>query len=313
MNNVFKILWFEDEVEWYKMEEISVYEIFKPLCLLPKIVRKDGTDFQLDELKNNNFDLIVMDYGLAEEIRGTRLAEDIRNNNILTDILFYSSDEIGMLSTIFEMKPPLDGVFYAKRDHLLFGKKLAKVIQKIIRRSEDVINLRGLVIDYSCDFEVRIHHMLLDIWDKIPEEEQGKLNSITEQAINTKKEKITNECEKRILDQPVFIAAVEKKPHVFTNTDKLYLLTKVIELLKGSHGFINEDIILNNFKANYEKDISIYRNAFGHKTAEEKCIKVGNEYVAVDSKLYLQMRRNINTYNESICKMEKFISNLPDK
>jgi len=313
MNNIFKILWLEDEADWFKMEVMHVDEILQPLCLLPEIVKKNGDDLNQEDLKNNSFDLIVMDYGLADGIKGTQLAESIRNNNILTDILFYSSDEIGMLSTIFKMKPPLDGVFYAKRDHSVFGEKLAKVIQKIIRRSEDVVNLRGLVMDYSCDFEVRIHHMLLDVWKKITEEEKKKLNAITKEAINAKKERFTGNCEKSTHKDPLFVAAVDNKPHVFTNTDKLYLMTKVMDILKSGHGFMNNDEILNDFKVNYEKDISIYRNAFGHKKAKENYIKVGQKEIAIDSALYLQMRQNINTYDKSILKIEGFISALPDE
>ena len=108
MNNIFKILWLEDEADWFKMEVMHVDEILQPLCLLPEIVKKNGDDLNQEDLKNNSFDLIVMDYGLADGIKGTQLAESIRNNNILMIFCLFF-DEIGMLSTIFKNETPSDG------------------------------------------------------------------------------------------------------------------------------------------------------------------------------------------------------------
>ena len=93
MNTFFKILWFEDEVTWFNMERLRINSILQEHYLIPEIVRKDGDDFDISELTGNDYDLIIMDYKLAEGTTGDTVVTAIRENNILTDILFYSSEE----------------------------------------------------------------------------------------------------------------------------------------------------------------------------------------------------------------------------
>ena len=123
MNTVFKILWFEDEVSWYNMERLRINAILQEHYLTPKIVRKNGDDFDITELTGNDYDLILMDYKLAEGTTGDTVASAIRNNNILTDILFYSSEEQNMLDAISK-GTPIDGVYLTKRDYTIFTEKV---------------------------------------------------------------------------------------------------------------------------------------------------------------------------------------------
>ena len=93
MNTTFKILWFEDELTWFNMERMRVENILKTHYLGPAIMRKDGDNFDIDELTSNDYDLILMDFKLADGITGDTIVAALRENNILTDILFYSSEE----------------------------------------------------------------------------------------------------------------------------------------------------------------------------------------------------------------------------
>ena len=97
MNTIFKILWFEDEPTWYNMERLRVEGILKTHYLVPSIIRKSGDDFNIDELTGNDYDLILMDFKLADEVTGDTIVAALRESSILTDILFYSSEEEAML------------------------------------------------------------------------------------------------------------------------------------------------------------------------------------------------------------------------
>lgn len=156
MNTTFKILWFEDEPAWFNMEKLQIEDILKIHCPLPVIERRDGDDFDLEELIGNDYDLIFMDYKLAEGTNGDTIAAAIRNSNILTDILFYSSEEKNMLLTLSKQMPPIDGVYLTKRDYKIFKDKAERLIQKIVKRSEDVVNLRGFVLDNASAFERKL-------------------------------------------------------------------------------------------------------------------------------------------------------------
>ncbi|MEG0835612.1 MAG: hypothetical protein RR063_09860 [Anaerovoracaceae bacterium] len=307
MNTSFRILWFEDELYWFNMEKLRVEDILHKHYLVPSISRKKGDDFDVSELMGNNYDLILMDYKLANGATGDTIVAALRKSNVLTDILFYSSEEESMKAAICDNMPPIDGFYLTKRDHEIFTEKVSGIIRKIIKRSEDIVNLRGFVMDGSCDFEVRIHEILNASWAKFSQTEQKILEDATCRNIerNEKRDSKTREIVMR--QKPLYPAAVNT-PHFFTHTDRLYLLTKVIGILQKNYGF-RKDEIVNEFKGRYENDVSCYRNALGHKKAADNHIEISNgTFVPVDETLHQQMRINLCQYNSIIAELEHFVT-----
>ena len=190
MNTTFKILWFEDEPVWFNMEKLRIEEILRTHYLIPVIERRDGDDFDLEELTGNDYDLIFMDYKLAEGKTGDTIVASIRNSYILTDILFYSSEEQNMLSAIRKQMPPIDGVYLTKRDYRIFTEKAERIIQKIVKRSEDVVNLRGFVLDNTSAFEVRIREILNICWQKFKPEHKVVLSEAIEKQLENKSARV---------------------------------------------------------------------------------------------------------------------------
>ena len=190
MNTTFKILWFEDEPAWFNMEKLRIEEILRTHYLIPVIERRDGDDFDLEELTGNDYDLIFMDYKLAEGKTGDTIVAAIRNSYILTDILFYSSEEQNMLSAIRKQMPPIDGVYLTKRDYRIFTEKAERIIQKIVKRSEDVVNLRGFVLDNTSAFEVRIREILNICWQKFKPEHKVVLSEAIEKQLENKSARV---------------------------------------------------------------------------------------------------------------------------
>lgn len=139
MNTFFKILWFEDEVTWFNMEKLRINSILQEHYLVPEIVRKDGDDFDISEITGNEYDLIMMDYKLVVVTKGM---------------------------------PPIDSVYLTKRDYTIFTEKAEKLITKIVKRSEDIVNLRGFVLDNTSDFELRIKEILNICWQKFSDEQR---------------------------------------------------------------------------------------------------------------------------------------------
>lgn len=307
MNTFFKILWFEDEVTWFNMERLRINSILQDHYLIPEIVRKDGDDFDISELTGNDYDLIIMDYKLAEGTTGDTVVTAIRENNILTDILFYSSEEHNMLTAISKGMPPIDGVYLTKRDYNLFTQKAENLINKIVKRSEDIVNLRGFVMDGSSDFEVRIQEILNIVWNKFTEEEKGILEEAVQRTIKRNEDR-DQKTKKKVLEvNPTFPAAVNNI-HFFSHSDRLYLLEKAIKILLDNYS-LSEEEEFSSFKAYYEKEISNYRNALGHRKSTDNIIEItkGN-FVPVDEALHKKMRNNLSRYNFLIEQLELFVT-----
>ena len=307
MNTIFKILWFEDELAWFIMEKLRVESVLAKHALKPQITRKTGEDFSLEEIKGNEYDLILMDFILADEATGDEIVSALRENSILTDILFYSSEEQRMLEAIRTKMPPIDGVYLTKRDYTVFTKKIEKLISKIVRRSEDIVNLRGFVMDGSCDFEVRIREILNIAWSKFTDAEKKDLEDATGKAIRGIEKRNEKTKEKVLENNPVFPAAINHKVF-FTHSDRLSLLTKVIAILQSNYGLRREPA-LDSFRSHYEDHISCYRNALGHKKEADQQIEIKNGvFIPVDEELHRQMRINLQQYDALICELETFVT-----
>lgn len=306
MNNTFNILWFEDEITWYRMERIRVEAILSEHCLIPKITRKNGDDFDLNEVCRNCYDLILMDFKLAG-LTGDTIVSAIRKNSILTDILFYSSEETNMLAAIHKAIPPIDGIYFTQRNYEVFTDKVRRLIIKIIKRSEDLVNLRGFVMDGSCDFEIRVQEILNIVWSKFTEQQKVILEKATQKNITRNDAMIGKTREKVFAQKPMFPAAINQ-PHFFSHTDRLYLLKKAIGILQSDYGF-RKTPILDDFKKSYEDDISHYRNALGHKKSQEEQIEiVKGTFIPVDDALHKKMRQNLHQYDTLILEIEDFVT-----
>ena len=307
MNTFFKILWFEDEVTWYNMEKIRINSILQQHYLMPQIVRKNGDDFDINDLTGNDYDLIMMDYKLAEGTTGDTVVTAIRKNNILTDILFYSSEEHNMLAAISTGMPSIDGVYLTKRDYTVFTQKAESLINKIVKRSEDIVNLRGFVLDSSSDFEVRIREILNIVWNKFTEEEQKILEEAVQKTIKRNDVRDQKTKEKVLETNPTFPAAVNNI-HFFSHSDRLYLLEKAIKILLEKYGLSSEKEFAS-FKSSYEKEISNYRNALGHRKSTDNIIEITKDnYVPIDETLHQKMRKNLSRYNLLIEQLEEFVT-----
>ena len=274
--------------------------------MTPQIVRKNGDDFDIAELTGNDYDLILMDYKLAEGTTGDTIVSAIRKNNILTDILFYSSEEQNMLAAISKEMPPIDGVYLTKRDYTIFTEKVRNLISKIVKRSEDLVNLRGFVMDGSSDFEVRIQEILNIVWHKFDESEKDVLERAVQKTIKRNENRDQKTKQKVLAENPTFPAAVNSI-HFFSHSDRLYLLEKVIKILLENYNLTAEEEF-SSFKSNYEEEISHYRNALGHRKSTDDVIELtkGN-FIPIDEELHQKMRKNLTRYNHLIEQLEKFV------
>lgn len=306
MNTTFKILWFEDEPVWFNMEKLRIEGILKTHYLIPVIERRDGDDFDLEELTGNDYDLIFMDYKLAERKTGDTIVAAIRNSDILTDILFYSSEEQNMLSAIRKQMPPIDGVYLTKRDYTIFTEKAQRIIQKIVKRSEDVINLRGFVLDNTSAFEVRIREILNISWQKFTQEQKNTLTQTLIKLLEGKKTRISNQIDTAKQAECIFTHA-NNDEHMLSISDRLDILQTVLPILIKEYSMPNK-IVPEKFKQYYIEQVNMYRNRLSHITLGEKTIHIKGRDVEINQDLHRLLRKNISEVDSTIQRLEQYLT-----
>lgn len=307
MNTTFKILWFEDEPVWFNMEKMRIEGILKTHYLIPVIERRDGDDFDLEELTGNDYDLIFMDYKLAEGKTGDTIVAAIRNSDILTDILFYSSEEQNMLSAIREQMPPIDGVYLTKRDYTIFTEKAQRIIQKIVKRSEDVVNLRGFVLDNTSAFEVRIREILNICWQKFTQEQKNTLTQTLTKLLEGKKAWVSSQIDTAQQAECTFTYA-NNGEYILSIADRLDILQTVLPILVEEYSMPNT-IVPEKFKQYYIEQVNMYRNRLSHITLGEKTIRIKGRDVEINQDLHRLLRRNISEVDSKIQKLETYLTN----
>lgn len=307
MNITFKILWFEDELAWFNMEKMKIEKIIEEHYLLPVIERRDGDDFKLDELTGNEYDLILMDYKLAENNTGDKIVVAIRNSDILTDVLFYSSEEQNMLSSIKKQMPFIDGIYLTKRDNAIFTTKAEKLIQKIVKRSEDVVNLRGFVLDNTSDFEVRIKKILDICWKSFNQENKKVLSDNVEKLIEEKGCRFAKDKKRALKDECTF-TYVNNNSYILGINERLDILKIALSILHEVYQ-MPDDIISLKFKQDYIDKVNVYRNKLSHITLNEKYIQVNGQKVEINQALHRKLRKNISDVDSTIHKLEDYLSN----
>lgn len=306
MNTIFKILWFEDEQTWYNMEKLRVEGILNTHYLIPEIVRKSGDDFNIDELTGNDFDLILMDFKLADEVTGDTIVAALRESSILTDILFYSSEEDAMLAAIRTKMPPIDGVYLTKRDYAIFAEKVGKVIEKIVKRSEDIVNLRGFVLDNTSDFELRIKEILNLCWQKFDDAQKSSLTEVLLKLLDSKKAWVTKQVEAAKSKSSIFESA-NNDEHLLSISDRLDIFQTFLPILSTTYD-LPATACLSDFKQYYIDKVNVYRNKLGHITLGEKTICIKGKEIEINQELHRTLRKNIAEVNSKICSIEEHLT-----
>lgn len=287
MNNSFNILWFEDNKTWYKMACRNVEQSLQKHYLKSNIQNENSKEtFNVSILLSNKYDLILMDYKLIDGTTGDQIISEIRRANILTDILFYSSDENGMNNAVKEAIPDIDGIYITKREHSVFAKKVDLLISKIVKRSEDIVNLRGMVLDATSKFEEIITNFLPKLWDSVNEEKQQKIISIVNDKILLHYENWLKEQNREFGINKDFKKL--NNSGLFSMNDRLTIISEFCKEIGKNFKLNNED-----FKEYYTKQLSSFRNKLGHVSVGEK-IKVNGKIYVINEAFHKMLRKNIN-------------------
>ena len=172
MDTNFRIIWFEDVDEWYNTlsRRLKRYIGSKNFKIIIDRV-KDSYDFDINRYNIQNYDLLVIDYelekkfidGIEHPTYGHQIIKVIREGKFYNDVLFYSSHGFNIILNVMK-EEGLQGVFIADRNNEEFINTAKALVDKAVRRSENLVNIRGIVMDNTSGFDNKIRDIISIIW-----------------------------------------------------------------------------------------------------------------------------------------------------
>lgn len=330
MDLTFRILWFEDSDEWYSTVSRRVSKYISDKNFKVEILRiEKASSFELKEVQLQNYDLLLIDYELEKiynqdgekAIYGTEIIRMIRDGSFYNDVLFYSSHGFDIINRVMKNEG-LQGVFVADRNNKEFLEKVQHLVDKAIRRADNLVNIRGIVMDTTSDFDNKIRDLISCIWP----------------ILGDKENKIADDIKKKILENNVKTAEKldEKYPRIDgNNIDELlnerdFSAFRQARLL--SWCFESNEKLKNRLQENFKKylkkndgteeskffdlyknDIILYRNALAHvkyaPSIDSKVIicEVDGKTIQFDQQLCDELRWKLLSYENVLDDMYTFI------
>lgn len=309
MNIIFRVLWFEDEVSWRPSSERKMKEIIKKHNLLPKITWKKGDENDTEDELKKDYDLILMDY----ELRGTTgnvLIKKLRELDIYTDVLFYSGNYEGMVEALYNIDKgncniePVDGIYFSDRKREELYPKLQRVVDKIVRKMQDIVSLRGVVLDNVSGFENQMQNILVLAVNKFSDSQLENLNHyVKNKLVTPAKEDYVKKMEGIENDTQALKAIVEAPDYLLDSYKKARLIGRVIDILTKEYRMTLDEKYYK-FAEVYFNEIIKYRNALGHamrSNSNDREIYIGEidgKPVTFNEELFRKMRASINEYQK---------------
>ncbi len=300
MNTDFNILWFEDKEEWFKSIRSEIEEYLEDLCFKPKIAYyKSIFDPTLEAtIERTSFDLIFADLNLnqddKENDKGSEAITLLRNKNILADVLFYSTDGIDKIQSVMKSEV-FEGVYTSVRDDILFPDKAKQLINKIVKRSEDFLNIRGMVMDNVSEFDEKLKDVIKKYLALCSDQERLDLNTYAYEKVTNQISENSQQAE--AIKENFIINAFEYSFLI----DSFKLSQIVNKIFKQKYKSYSK---MHNFHDNYDKKILKERNKLAHAKKEPEVggafyftDKDGNR-TNYDSDKCREIRENINYYSE---------------
>lgn len=330
MDLTFRIIWFEDVDEWYNTTSRRVSKYIREKNFKVDIMRiEKASDFILKDRQLQNYDLLIVDYELEKvyeknsvrSIYGTDIIRMIRDGNFVNDILFYSSHGFDVINK--EMKSEgLQGVFIADRNNDEFLEKVKLLVDKAIRRFDNIINIRGIVMDTTSGFDNKIRELISIIWPILGDKETSisadikkkilKDNIKTAEKLNEKYPVINANNIDELLNERDFSAIRQARLLSWCIEANDVLKKKFQENLE-KYLQLNTSVGQGKFYEFYKDDIIVYRNALAHvkntHSIDSTVIigEVDGKSVTFDQELCDQLREKLLNYESILDELYKHI------
>jgi CheY-like chemotaxis protein len=290
----YKILWIDDNPRTIKSKESQIEGFLKEQGFRPEItLLENGQDIDR-YLDDPLLDLIVTDYYIHDQLDGKRLAEKIRELDKMVEIILYSQKEG---TDLYEEVGTLDGVYISNREGL--EDKIKDVIRITIRRTQNVSNMRGIVISEGIDIENQIEETIMFYF----QDEKDLAQKILD---------MRNTCDfgKKI----AFLHSILNKVNKYLN--KIIADPSLSSAIRGEcKQYIPEFTPLRNMCKKLPKEVMEPRNILAHveyvlnqdNKPFLKSLEKGYEAIVIDSQWCKEKRVALNEHRQNLEKVKDFI------
>ena len=259
MKLVYKILWIEDQMKSIRAKKrvISNYiqddKGFELEIKEIETFQQFKDDIGFESLRD--YDLLLVDLNLDDDGSedGNKIIEQIRGNDIYTEIIFYSSNYPHLSELLQENR--IEGIFTSERNQI--DTKAKKIIDVTLHKIQDVNNLRGLIMAEVAELDMIKEEIIKLASQKIDEK---KLEKYTLDKIKSSGESNKKTAQKHLdnISNITFDTLFEKIGFVDSNK-KAMTIGEALSKLD-----ILEPVTKETFTQPYIDSILSKRNKFAH-------------------------------------------------
>lgn len=306
----YRILWFEDNASSYSTKKAFVKNIIEDFGFNFVEPRNEVDGSNIETIPYSMYDLIIADMSLANGSTSIKLMDAIRKKSVFTEVLFYSSN--GEKTVREELaKYDIDGAYCSGRDNDDFEFKVREVIHTLIKKTQDLNSLRGLVMAETSELDKKMEDISFyyfvqnkseesdSLFDEILKKVEDDYRQNLQRSTSCDK-KCTHKIRKKSIEEVITSLA-------FDSSRKARTLNKIIERIGFS---IKEYGIETPFYNAYLEDIIRTRNILAHSQSrinddgkEFLVSKIDGNELSFDDRKVKDVRRKILLY-------EKLLDNL---
>lgn len=154
----YKVLWFDDSAELFDSLDWEYLNArISDWGFVPQVELVTTPDEFMGKAPYRDYDLLVVDYNLEGYGEGQDFISRVREQEVFTEIIFYSSGATSLLwDAVHSHK--LEGIYIANKDTIL--ERILKVGQQTLRKVLDLENMRGIVMAEVGDLDLLLNDIL---------------------------------------------------------------------------------------------------------------------------------------------------------
>jgi hypothetical protein len=295
----YRIIWFEDDKSWLKSAMPLVERNLKDKGFEPVIESQDSAKKITSQLwqKINKSDLIVMDLNLNKGLKGNKIILQIRNNSVLTEVVFYSqAGEDALRKLVHDER--LDGIYCSERGDA--WKRVNEVVNMNLQKAQDVNALRGLMMaeeselqDITAEILLTIHKNKHHLAKHIRNHAHTQTHDHLEQALKKIKKLDPDKDYEKLFDMPQYGGA-----------GKQITLKSFLKKIKDTESIFDA---FYKVAEKYDDDINKPRINFAHSIEKEVKGKTylirGKKKTEFTEVFCTEIRKNLQKHRENLQKV----------
>lgn len=303
----YSVLWLDDQIDEFIEDEFvdQIESFLEEEGFEPYVVTVSNSQELFSNL-SGDWDLILTDYNMSGK-NGAKVIEEIREQSILTEILFYTAqkewEDVGRIDRVSFLQTSK----IAGTHHEVVVNEAKRLIGLTIKKFQNIVAMRGLIMHETSSLDAQIDNIVQSFLkckdsacDKCPNIVRCKPISDIVLAnmhthIDSKLQTIAKGNFKKIRNDTFLYSADYKR----------IVLGKLLEMHE-----------IEDFSANYKEDIISIRNKFAHAVLHCDA-ENGRQYfenklegITFNDELCKKIRKDIRDYKSKIDEAEKIILKL---